>query len=295
MRLMDAFVIAFSTYTRIPMPHVQWSEESRRYAMCFFPLVGAAVGLLLWGWLALCDALGVGPVMRGAAGALIPLLVTGGIHMDGLMDVSDAIASWQTQERRLEILKDSHTGAFAVMACAGYLLLTAGLLSEADAVAGRLLAPCFLFPRHERGGALHAVARPRRHDRAGHDLRNARVRDVVVQRDTAQHDIPVGEHAAQPSGAVRYGQRAEIPPPQQPCRRRDRLVLPDGDDFCRHDLLNFHNLSSLFGFSLQGVWTTGAALNPPRREKRAFLPRRGRKAPPRRALRRACCRSCRLL
>ena len=162
MRLMDAFVIAFSTYSRIPMPRAAWSEESRRYAMCFFPLVGALVGLLLWGWLALCDALGVGPVLRGAAGALIPLLVTGGIHMDGLMDVSDALASWQPPERRLEILKDSHTGAFAVMACAGYLLLTAGLLSEADAVAGRLLAPCFVFSRAMSAAALSVMrsARP---------------------------------------------------------------------------------------------------------------------------------------
>ena len=162
MRLMDAFVIAFSTYSRIPMPSAAWSEENRRYAMCFFPLVGAAVGLLLWGWLALCDALGVGSILRGAAGALIPLLVTGGIHMDGLMDVSDAIASWQTQERRLEILKDSHTGVFAVMACAGVLLLTAGLLSEADAVAGRLLAPCFVFSRAMSATALTVMksARP---------------------------------------------------------------------------------------------------------------------------------------
>ena len=162
MRLMNAFVIAFSTYSRIPMPRAAWSEENRRYAMCFFPLVGVAVGLLLWGWLALCDALGVGPVLRGTAGALIPLLVTGGIHMDGLMDVSDALASWQTQERRLEILKDSHVGAFAVMACAGYLLLTAGLLSEADAATGRLLAPCFVFSRVMSAGALTVMrsARP---------------------------------------------------------------------------------------------------------------------------------------
>ena len=36
-----------------------------------------------------------------------------------------ALASWQTPERRLEILKGSHTGAFDVMVCAGYWLLTA--------------------------------------------------------------------------------------------------------------------------------------------------------------------------
>lgn len=162
MHLMDALIIAFSTYSRIPMPRAAWSQESRRYAMCFFPLVGAAVGLALWGWLALCDAMSIGPVLRGAAGALIPLLVTGGIHMDGLMDTSDALASWQTPERRLEILKDSHTGAFAVMACAGYLLLTAGLLSEADASDGRLLAPCFVLSRAMSAAALSMMrsARP---------------------------------------------------------------------------------------------------------------------------------------
>lgn len=82
------------------------------------------------GWLALCDALGFGALLRGAVGALLPILVTGGIHMDGFMDTSDALASWQSPEKRLEILKDSHVGAFAVLGCAGYLLLDAALLSE---------------------------------------------------------------------------------------------------------------------------------------------------------------------
>ena len=35
-------------------------------------------------------------------------MVTGGIHVDGLLDTSDALSSWQERERRLEILKDSH-------------------------------------------------------------------------------------------------------------------------------------------------------------------------------------------
>ena len=163
MRVIRSFVIAFSTYSRIPMPQVEWSDENRKYAMCFFPLIGTAIGLLLWGWLWLCDALGIGMLLRGAVGALLPLLVTGGIHMDGFMDTSDALASWQSKERRLEILKDSHVGAFAVMGCAGYLLLHAALLSEAAVTDGPMLLAGLMLSRAMSAWALAAFksARPK--------------------------------------------------------------------------------------------------------------------------------------
>ena len=147
MRLIRSLLIAFSTYSRIPVPQVEWNEENRRYSMCFFPLVGLVTGLLVWGWLSLCACLKMGPFLQGAVAALLPLLITGGIHMDGYMDTTDALASWQPQEKRLEILKDSHTGAFAVMGCAGYLLLSAALYSEADPAAGLRLAGVFVLSR----------------------------------------------------------------------------------------------------------------------------------------------------
>ena len=147
MHLIRSFLIAFSTYSRIPVPQVEWTEENRRYAMCFFPLIGVVLGLILWGWLALCDALRIGALLRGAVAALLPLLVTGGIHMDGYMDVTDALASWQPKEKRLEILKDSHAGAFAVMGCAGYLLLSAALFSEAGTDDGLKLLCGFVLSR----------------------------------------------------------------------------------------------------------------------------------------------------
>ena len=153
MRFIRAFVIAFSTYSRIPMPQVEWSDENRRYAMCFFPLVGVVVGLLAWGWLALSDALKLGAPLRGAVGAILPLLATGGIHMDGFMDTCDALASHQSRERRLEILKDSRAGAFAVMGCAGYLLLAAGIFSEIPLKSAPMLAGVFAASR-----ALSALA-----------------------------------------------------------------------------------------------------------------------------------------
>ena len=64
---------------------------------------------------------------------ILPLLVTGGIHMDGFLDTSDARHSYGEREKKLAILKDPHTGAFAVMSAAIYLLWSLALWSAADA------------------------------------------------------------------------------------------------------------------------------------------------------------------
>lgn len=163
MHVIRSLCIAFSTYSRIPVPQVAWTDENRKYSMCFFPLIGAVIGLLLWGWLALCDALGFGALLRGAVGALLPILVTGGIHMDGFMDTSDALASWQSPEKRLEILKDSHVGAFAVLGCIGYLLLDAALLSELPTTLAPMMIGCFMLSRACSAWAMSAFrnARPK--------------------------------------------------------------------------------------------------------------------------------------
>ena len=153
MHLIWALCIAFSTYSRIPMPQVVWTDENRRYALCFFPLIGAVVGAVLWLWLGVSERLGAGAFLRGAVAAAVPLLLTGGIHMDGFMDTQDALSSWQPPERRLEILKDSHTGAFAVMGCGVYLLLDAAILGEASRADGLALVGVFVLSR-----ALSALA-----------------------------------------------------------------------------------------------------------------------------------------
>ena len=147
MRIKDPLCIALSTWTRLPVPKAEWTDGNRRLALCFFPLAGVAVGGAVWLWLAVCGRLGFGPLLRGAAAAALPLLLTGGIHMDGFMDTCDALASWQTRERRLEILKDSHTGAFAVMRCALYLLLQAAMFGELGAERGKALVCCFVLSR----------------------------------------------------------------------------------------------------------------------------------------------------
>lgn len=130
MHLLKGFVIAFSMYSTIPMPKTEWKEEDMRYVMCFFPLVGIVIGGLCWLWVYLCGLLGIGTFARAGILAVIPVFVAGGIHVDGFMDTMDALHSHREKERKLEILKDSHVGAFAVIMLVVLGVLMISVLTE---------------------------------------------------------------------------------------------------------------------------------------------------------------------
>ena len=132
--LWNSFKIAFSMYSKIPVPQSEWTKENMRYVMCFLPIIGAVIGGLVYGWALLASVLGiVGETsFYTAVMILIPVAVTGGIHLDGFLDTSDALSSWQTQEKRLEILKDSRAGAFAVLMGCCYFVLDFGVYSALD-------------------------------------------------------------------------------------------------------------------------------------------------------------------
>lgn len=106
MKCLESLIVAFSMYSKIPMPQITWTKENMKNTLCYFPLIGAVIGALLWLWYWLCGIAGFGVMLQAAVAVLIQVLVTGGIHLDGFLDTSDALSSWQTAERRLEILKD---------------------------------------------------------------------------------------------------------------------------------------------------------------------------------------------
>lgn len=128
--MLKSLIAAFSTYSKIPMPHVRWDENSMKYSMCFFPFVGAAIGLCSAGCLYVFHALGIGTTMTAAVLTALPLLLNGGIHMDGFLDTMDAKSSYQPMEEKLKILKDPHTGAFAIISGLVYILLCFGGFCE---------------------------------------------------------------------------------------------------------------------------------------------------------------------
>lgn len=130
MHIIKAFFIAFSLYSKIPVPQFEWKEEDMKYMLCFFPWVGAVIGGCVYLWSMFCKHYELGTLCVTLIGAAIPLLITGGFHVDGFMDTMDAFHSYQPREKKLEILKDSHIGAFAVIMLATYGLVYLGAFSE---------------------------------------------------------------------------------------------------------------------------------------------------------------------
>ena len=126
--LWNNFKVAFAMFSKIPMPRADWTKGNMKYMFCFFPFIGTVIGglTMLVAYLGL--RFGYQPGFVTAVLVLVPVFVTGGIHVDGLLDTSDALSSWQERSRRLEILKDSHAGAFAVIT-ARYISLPGTVLT----------------------------------------------------------------------------------------------------------------------------------------------------------------------
>ena len=111
---LHAFAMCQSMFCAIPAPQV-WDEKARDKMLLFLPIVGLEIGAV-WAVLAwLCRLLNLPVMVTALTLCAYPYIVTGFLHLDGYMDVTDAVKSWRDLERRREILKDSHVGSFAVI------------------------------------------------------------------------------------------------------------------------------------------------------------------------------------
>ncbi len=128
--MFKSFIIAIATYSRIPVPIFDWKEKDMRYVLVFFPFVGLIIGGLLFGWNYICGIMNINLLTNVCIKAAIPILITGGFHIDGFMDTMDAFKSYQSKEKKLEILKDAHIGAFSVIMLMLYGLIYIAALSE---------------------------------------------------------------------------------------------------------------------------------------------------------------------
>lgn len=143
------FRIAVSFLTRLPLPYKgEWDEKSFSRSSVFYPLVGLIIGAIVGFvcWLIRMTDL----IMVTAVCALIAsIVVSGGIHLDGFMDMCDGLFASRGRERALEIMKDSHVGSFAVLGVIMLLLLKVVLYDAVIPEAWFFLAiiSAFIFSR----------------------------------------------------------------------------------------------------------------------------------------------------
>ena len=113
-KYLHAFAMCQSMFCAIPAPQV-WDERAKDKMLLFLPVVGLEIGAIWAGLAWLCRWLNLPVMITALVLSVYPYIVTGFLHLDGYMDVTDAVKSWRDLERRREILKDSHVGSFAVI------------------------------------------------------------------------------------------------------------------------------------------------------------------------------------
>ncbi len=152
--MMRKIYYALRFMTALPLP---WSEKedlvqvSRSSGM--FPFVGLLIGGLLYGLGRLASPI-FSALTVGFLQTLLWVLLTGGLHLDGLADSMDGLGSRRERERMLEIMKDGAVGPFGVLALILQLMLKTLFCAEINVAEPLLL---ILVPVTARWGQLIAI------------------------------------------------------------------------------------------------------------------------------------------
>ena len=176
MSVLRSIAITFSLYSRIPMPKFDWKDRDMRYSIAVFPWVGFVIGIVYYLIFYIGRQLNVPDIALAMIMTAAPVIITGGFHLDGYMDTKDALNSYKPREEKLKILKDPHTGAFAVIWLVVCILIFAAMqvmiISEPNAqrivwvsALSFFLARCqsavnvIILPPAKKDGMLHHESR----------------------------------------------------------------------------------------------------------------------------------------
>lgn len=125
-----ACIAAFQLLTKLYLPvRMDYTEDIYRRSIVFYPVVGAVLGIFIF-----VITVGLSMFLPNVVTAVCTLILwvwlTGGLHLDGLLDTADGIGSNRSKEGMLHIMKDSRIGANGAITCTLALLLKAVLITS---------------------------------------------------------------------------------------------------------------------------------------------------------------------
>lgn len=155
MRVIKAWFMTLGMFTIVPVPPV-WDDDAKPWVVPLLPVAGVFPGILAAGTAWLLSFVESSRLLETVLVLLAWHLASGFIHVDGLMDTSDALFSRASRDKRLAILKDPHVGSFAVIVLVVVLLLQ---LASLDSVGDEPFAfwPWLMIPVLSRAWASLAV------------------------------------------------------------------------------------------------------------------------------------------
>ncbi|MDO5389330.1 MAG: adenosylcobinamide-GDP ribazoletransferase [Clostridia bacterium] len=180
--MLKSIIIAFSTYSKIPMPRIEWNEKSMKYSLCFFPLVGLVTGIIEYCVFYLLYKFNMGIIFKSMLLTVMPIIINGGIHMDGFLDTIDAKSSYKPRDEKIKILKDPNTGAFAVIYAVIYIMVTFGFFSEAGLKEMPYVCMGYIYSRVLSGFSVVAFKKAKRDGMAAAEANSAdgRVKYILI-------------------------------------------------------------------------------------------------------------------
>ena len=134
---MNGLALLFKFMTRLPFPGGnKFDSKALGNSMKWFPIVGLIIGVINFIVAGLLETVIPSPVLMGILLVTLDVIITGGLHLDGLADTFDGIFSYRSKQKMLEIMKDSRVGTNGVLVLVLYFIFKIAFLVEASELFG---------------------------------------------------------------------------------------------------------------------------------------------------------------
>ncbi|MBQ7266344.1 MAG: adenosylcobinamide-GDP ribazoletransferase [Firmicutes bacterium] len=124
MKIIHGFIIAFSKFSKLPIPFIQWEKDKLDYVYCFWPLVGFVLGFFQLLIFMFCSAYKLGYILRAALFTITPIFFTGGTHIKGYMTTHEALSMRGTPSELLAFMELGHIGSVSIVYVIAYTILS---------------------------------------------------------------------------------------------------------------------------------------------------------------------------
>ena len=134
---MKGLVLLFKFMTRLPVPGGNsFDSKALGKSMKWFPIVGLVIGIINLIVALILQTFIPSPILTGIILVTLDVIITGGLHLDGLADTFDGIFSYRSKQKMLEIMKDSRVGTNGVLVLILYFIFKIAFLVETSELFG---------------------------------------------------------------------------------------------------------------------------------------------------------------